>query len=72
MSLALYPKKPRAGSTALAVYVGTPLRTVSWSLTGNGSILPLSTHTDANGIASCKVTPVNAGDAITVTVVAGA
>jgi hypothetical protein len=72
VGLAFNPPIVHAGATALAVYAGTPLRTVAWALTGPGALTPLSTHTDVNGIAACKVSPVTAGDSITVTVTAGA
>ena len=72
MSLRFYPVAPRMPDGALLVYTGTAERRVKWSLSGPGTLTPLSLATDAVGVAVCRFTPAGAGDVVTVTVRAGA
>lgn len=67
-----YPNAVREDASALLVYQGQPNRSVSWSLTGSGTLTPLSGFTDAAGRAGARYTPGSAGDIVTVEVVAGA
>lgn len=71
-SITAYPSAIHADGTALLVYKGQPNRTVSWSLTGSGTITPLSNYTDATGSAGAKYTPGEVNDLVTVEVIAGA
>lgn len=68
----LYPTGPRADGGALVVYSGTPERSVSWSLTGSGSLTAITNFTDHNGQAAARYTAGTAGEVITITVNAGA
>lgn len=70
--LTAYPNRVRADATVLVVYKGQPSRSIQWSLTGSGILLPLSPATDASGRAAAKYTPGNVGDIITVGVTIGA
>lgn len=67
-----YPSQVRADATCLLVYQGEPNRSVSWNLTGSGTITPFSNSTDAQGRAGAKYTPGTPGDMVTVEVIAGA
>jgi hypothetical protein len=78
MSLVLYPGSPTADGGALVVYTGTPSRSVSWSLSGNGTLTPITNYTDHNGVAAARYDAdagspgAVAGATITITVTAGA
>lgn len=70
----LYPAGPREDGGALVIYTGTAQRSVAWSLTGSGSLTPITTYTDHNGQAGARyaAAPGTAGERITITVSAGA
>ncbi len=72
MSLQLLSEPVRAGSSAIVLYSGTPDRRVAWSLTGPGTLTPISNYTDSTGRAAAIFTPVSAGDSVTIQVSAGA
>ena len=62
----------RAGSATLLVYSGVAARRVTWTLTGPGTLAPLSNMTDRNGLAAARFTPAAGGDVVTIGVSAGA
>lgn len=71
--LTVYPANVYADSTgAIVVLNGLPNRAVTWSLTGSGTLTPITTTTDAQGRASAKYVPGTAGDAVTVQATYGA
>lgn len=70
--ITLFPSAPMAGGGALVVYSGTPDRSVSWALTGSGTLTPATDFTDHNGQAAARYVSGTAGDTITITVNAGA
>lgn len=72
MSLTAYPSRVSADATALVVYQGVPRRTVAWTLTGSGTLTPLSLTTDDAGMAAARYTPGTVGDAVTIQVTTSA
>jgi hypothetical protein len=73
MSLTAYPPRVTADSTgALMVLNGPPMRAVTWSLTGSGTLTPLTNATDAQGRAAAKYVPGTPGDIVTVSATYGA
>lgn len=70
MTITFYPTPVRDGSPALVVFSGTPDRVVKWSLTGLGTLTPVSTFTDRNGQAAARFVPAGVG-AVTFTVECG-
>lgn len=78
MSLVFYPAAPTVDGGMLIVYTGTPERSVSWSLSGNGMLTAISGYTDHNGQAAARYEAASgspqalAGASITITVTAGA
>lgn len=71
--LTVYPANVYGDSTgALVVLSGLPNRAVTWSLTGSGTLTPLTTFTDAQGRASAKYVPGTIGDVVTVEATYGA
>lgn len=72
VEITAYPSRVRADATALIVYQGAPNRAISWTLTGSGTLEPLSHYTDAAGRAGARYTPGDAGETVTVEVTAGA
>lgn len=70
--VAAYPSIVHADATSLIVYQGAPNRAISWTLTGSGTLEPLSHYTDAAGRAGARYTPGDAGDIVTVEAAAGA
>lgn len=77
MSLVLYPAAPTEDGGTLAVYTGTADRSVEWSLSGPGTLTPITSYTDYNGVAAARYeadggSPNTAGQTITITVSAGA
>jgi hypothetical protein len=72
MSLTAYPSRVAADATSLVIYQGQPRRSVSWLLTGSGTLTPLSTTTDDAGMAAARYTPGTVGDAVTIQVTFGA
>lgn len=71
-TLTAYPAQVRADATSMIAYQGEPLRAIQWSLTGSGTLQPLSSTTDASGMAAAKYTPGTVGEVITVGVTVGA
>ncbi|MNG30504.1 hypothetical protein D3C84_1161300 [compost metagenome] len=55
-------------SSCLLVFSGSANRTVTWALSGPGTLAILSDTTDANGVAMARYNPGAAGDTPTVTV----
>lgn len=55
-------------SSCLLVFSGPLNRTVTWNLTGPGSLTIFTEVTDANGIALARYNPGSAGDTPTVSV----
>lgn len=70
--ITLYPQRVHADATALVIYKGTPARTLTWQLTGSGTLTPINTYTDVNGQAAAKYTPGSPGDTVTIGVTCGA
>lgn len=71
--LTVYPANVYADSSgALVVLSGIPNRAVTWSLTGSGTLTPITTTTDAQGRASAKYVPAVAGDVVTIEATYGA
>lgn len=54
--------------SCLLVFTGQAYRTVTWGLTGPGTLSILSDTTDANGVAMARYNPGSAGDTPTVSV----
>ena len=70
--LTVYPQNVYEDSTgALVVLSGLPNRVVTWSLTGSGTLTPITSTTDALGRASAKYVPGTAGDVVTVQAIYG-
>jgi hypothetical protein len=62
--LTVYPSQVYADSTgALVVFTGPANRAVAWSLTGPGTLTPLTDHTDDQGRAAATYVPAGAGSA---------
>jgi hypothetical protein len=72
MSLQLLTNPVRAGSASMVLYKGTPNRRVVWSLTGSGTLTPITEYTDTGGISAAIFVPATAGDSVTIGVSAGA
>lgn len=72
MTITVYPTSVRADATALVIYTGTANRTVTWSLSGSGTLTAITSYTDHTGTAAAKYTPGTVGDLVTITVTAGA
>jgi hypothetical protein len=72
MSISATPAVIALSATSLISYVGAPEVAVQWTLTGPGTITPLSTRTDAAGHAAAKYTPAAVGVTVTVSILAGA
>lgn len=78
MTITFYPAAPTVDGSMLAVYTGTADRSVEWSLSGSGTLTPITEYTDHNGVAAALYEPQGgspvaiAGAAITITVTAGA
>ena len=70
--ITLYPGAVRVDGSTLAVYSGLPGRSVKWSLTGAGTLTPISSYTDAAGQAAARYTPGTVGTTVTIGVEAGA
>lgn len=71
--LTVYPANVHEDSTgALVVLSGPPNRAVTWSLTGSGTLTPITSATDALGRASAMYVPGTAGDAPTIEATYGA
>jgi hypothetical protein len=70
-TLAAYPDKVRADASTLVMYQGAANRAIQWSLTGSGTLLPLTDYTDVAGRAAAIYTPGSEGDVITVGVTVG-
>ena len=71
--ITLYPGAPSSDGGCLVVYRGTPDRSVNWSLSGTGTLTPITSATDHNGVAGARyVAAGGAGTTITITVTAGA
>jgi hypothetical protein len=74
----MYPSAPMVDGGALVIYTGTADRSVEWSLTGNGTLTPITEYTDHNGVAAARYDATAgspsalAGASITITVTAGA
>lgn len=68
MSLALMSQPVRAGGTAVVIYQGVPDRRVVWSLTGPGTLVPVTDYTDHAGRAAAVFTPAAAGDSVIIEV----
>ena len=62
----------REGMSTLLIYSGVAYRRVAWSITGDGTLEPLSNVTDHNGKAAALFTPDTAGDIVIIGVDAGA
>ena len=72
MSLSLYPPSVYADSTgALVILHGPPNRAVTWSLSGSGTLTPITSSTDAQGRAAAKYVPGTPGDAVRVSAAYG-
>lgn len=71
-TIAAYPQQVRADATSLLVFIGPANSTVSWTLTGSGTLTAISTFTDGQGRAYAKYTPGSPGDTPTVSVTYGA
>lgn len=71
-TLTAYPEQIRENASCIVVYQGNPNRSVSWNLTGSGSLVPFSSSTNETGLAGAKYVPGTPGDAITIEVTAGA
>lgn len=67
-----YPPTIYADGTSLLVYQGQPNRSVNWTVTGSGTITPLSNYTDSAGLAGAKYTPGTPNTSVLVEVTAGA
>lgn len=61
--LTVYPTPARDGSPALIVFAGPARRSVTWTLAGPGALTPLSSSTDAAGMAAARYTPAGTGSA---------
>ena len=61
-----------ADGGTLVVYTGTPDRAVEWSLTGSGTLTPITDFTDHNGQAAARYAPGTPGATVTIGVSAGA
>lgn len=61
--LTVYPPSVYADSTgALVVLSGVPNRAVTWSIaSGDGTLTPITTYTDAQGRSAAKYVPGTAG-----------
>lgn len=70
MSINVYPSPVRADTTALVVFSGPADRVVSWSISGPGTLVPVSNFTDHNGQAAARYTPSGVGT-VTFTVECG-
>ena len=60
------PSSVRVDATALVIYQGAPNRTVTWTLTGSGTLQAINAFTDANGSAAAKYTPGTPGAIVTI------
>lgn len=70
--ITLYPAGPRVDGGCLCVYSGAADRSVEWSLSGSGTLTPITEYTDERGQAAARYTPGTEGELITITVTAGA
>jgi len=69
VTLAASPTSVRADATSLLTFLGPPDRKVSWGLTGDGTITPLTSRTDAQGRAYAKYSPGTPDTTVSVTVI---
>jgi hypothetical protein len=61
-----------ADGGALVIYTGTANRSVEWSLTGSGTLTPITEYTDHTGQAAARYVAGTPGDTVTIQVTAGA
>ena len=61
-----------ADGGTLVIYSGTPERSVEWSLTGSGTLTPITEYTDHNGQAAARYAAGTPGDTVIIGVQAGA
>lgn len=64
--LTVSPSSVRADASALIVLLGPPDRSVTWRLTGSGTLTPIHARTDARGVAAARYTPGTPGEVVTV------
>ena len=71
--LTVYPPNVYEDSTGATVVLSGPAnRAVTWSLTGSGTLTPITSTTDAQGRAAAKYIPGSAGDVVTIEAAYGA
>jgi len=68
MITAMPSKMVASDGSCLLVFTGQAYRTVTWGLSGPGSLTILTDTTDANGVAMARYNPGSAGDTPTVSV----
>ena len=72
MPVNAYPQQVRVDATALIVFTGPPGRSVTWSLSGTGTLTAITSSTDAQGRAYAQYTPGDIGSTPQVSATYGA